>query len=540
VANVAVVRGSLRVTTDAKVIHAERFAEIGDLIQRDAEIIVQRWSQRAMQDQPQASRVHQQVLLNDLPDFLAEMGRSLTESGDPYSTPHCRPAATHGQQRWETGWSLEELVRDYQILRLVTLDYLDEALDRSLHLREVLAVGLALDEAIAASVARFTVFCEEQSHQQAEALRAADRRKNEFLATLAHELRNPLAPLRNSLDVMHLNGSDPETRQQLWEIMDRQVRQMTRLIDDLQDMSRIALGKLVLRRDRLDLKDALAQAIQTVTPLAEARRHSLLLSLPKDQLWVEGDATRLLQVFVNLLNNAVKYTPVAGEIRVSACREGDRAVVRVHDNGVGVPAEMQRQIFELFTQIDLGMDRQQAGLGIGLSLVRRLVELHGGSIEVHSEGRNRGSEFIVSLPVAESGVGRRADQPRPEPAVAGRRILIVEDNADGRRSLELLLSLVGHEVVTAENARQGIESAEANPPHVALIDIGLPDGDGCEVGQRLRTTCGPDLLLIALTGFSQPEDRQRALEAGFDAHLTKPVDLDTLQLTLATRFGSRA
>ncbi|MGQ0636814.1 MAG: hybrid sensor histidine kinase/response regulator [Planctomycetaceae bacterium] len=521
-------------STDAKAIHAERFAEIGNLIQRDAGVIIERWRQRAMQDQPQARRVHLQILLNDLPDFLAELGRGLTVSGDPYSTPHCRPAASHGQQRWEAGWSLEELVRDYQILRLVTLDYLDEALERSMHLREVLAVGLALDEAIAASVARYTIFCDEQSQQQAEALRAADRRKNEFLATLAHELRNPLAPLRNSLEVLGRNATDPKTRQQLWEMMDRQVRQMARLVDDLQDMSRIALGKLVLRSERVDLLDALSQAVQTATPLATIRRQNLTASWPDEPIWVDGDAARLVQIFVNLLNNAVKYTPVAGEVSVMASREGDRAVCRVRDNGVGVPAEMQRRIFELFTQIDLGSDREQTGLGIGLSLVRKLVELHGGSIELHSQGHNQGSEFIVSLPTARAGAERANDDSPAPPSASGRRILIIEDNADGRRSLQMLLQLAGHEVVTAETGNEGIEVATANPPQVALVDIGLPGMDGYEVARRLRTLCGPNTLLIALTGFSQPQDRERALEAGFNWHLVKPVDLDTLEKALAT------
>ncbi len=521
-------------TTDAKVLRADRFAEIGAVIQRDAGVIIERWCQRSIQEQSQARRVHYQVLLDHLPAFLDALGRGLIESGDPFNRPHYQTALEHGEQRWETGWSLNEVCRDYQILRLVLLDYLDEALERSLRLREIQAVGLALDEAIEASVARYTQFCEGQFHQQAESLREADRRKNQFLATLAHELRNPLAPMQNSLDALRLGRSDPSSVEQVRDIMDRQVRQMTRLVDDLLDMSRIALGKLELRKERIDLKAVLQQAVQMNAPLAAARRHAVTVELPTGAMWVEGDQARLIQVFVNLLNNAVKFTPENGQLTLSATSEGDQAIVRVCDDGVGIPNEMLTKIFDLFTQVDAGSGSAPGGLGIGLSLVRQLVELHGGAIVAANSGSGQGSEFTVTFPLVNRGAVESNSDSSGRQATAGRRILLIEDNADGRRSMEMLLKLLGHEIVTAENGARGIEAALAVAPDVALIDIGLPDMDGYQVATRLKSELGSRTVLVALTGFSQPEDRERAITAGFDSHLTKPVDLQTLQELLAS------
>lgn len=517
-------------STDAQVLRADRFSEIGQIIQRDAGVMIDRWILRAKQEQVQAQRVHHQVLLDHLPSFLTELGRGLQQEGDPYGTPHCLPAVIHGEQRWQAGWSLWELVRDYQILRIVVLDYLDEILDRSLRMREVLAIGLALDESIAASVTRYVRFCDDHARQQTAALREADRHKNEFLAMLAHELRNPLAPISNSIDILRVSNPDPAATRQLMDIMDRQVSQMSRLVDDLLDMSRIALGKLTLQGQRLDLKVVLTQAVQSVTPSAEARSHALSVSLLDGPLWVEGDPGRLLQVFVNLLNNAVKYTPPNGQISVTANREGSQAVVSIKDNGIGIAHEMIEHIFDLFTQIDLGADRDggSGGLGIGLSLVRRLVELHKGNITAFSSGRDQGSEFVVSLPLLATAI-QPAVPPTTPVSVSGRRILVIEDNADARNSLSLLLKLVGHQVLVAENGQRGIEIGCAERPDVALIDIGLPDMPGYEVARKLHQTLGERTFLVALTGFNQPEDLQHARAAGFHEHLAKPVKLQTLQ-----------
>ncbi len=529
-------------TTDARTIRAGRYAKIGAIIRRDACALIDRWAKRAAQEQPTAMRAHHEVLLDELPEFLWELGNGLAEAGDAGLPPHCRLAHRHADQRWQSGWSLAEVVRDYRILRLVVLDYLDECVDRPLRLVEVQAVGLALDEAIEVSVERYVRNREEQLQgleaavrKHEDALREADRRKNEFLATLAHELRNPLAPLRNSLEVVRLGGDSPATFREAREVMDRQVVQMTRLVEDLLDVSRIAQGKLVLRKGPLDLRPILEQAVQMNAPLAEARKHRLSVDLPAEPLWVEADQARLIQVFVNLLNNAAKFTPEAGQLTLSADREGEEAVVRVKDDGTGIAAEMLPHVFELFTQIDVGEERSQGGLGIGLTLVRRLVELHGGTIAATSPGPGLGSEFVVRLPTA------KAPQETGPAATGGqvflaRHILIVEDNRDGRESLALLLGMLGHRVDVAEDGPRGLDAALALRPEVALIDIGLPKLDGYEVASRVRAGLGEGVLLVALTGHGQPEDRQRAVAAGFDAHLVKPVELEELQRLLARRL----
>ncbi|MBY0232496.1 MAG: HAMP domain-containing histidine kinase, partial [Gemmataceae bacterium] len=362
------------VTTNASVIRAGRYGEIGEIIRRDATALIDRWARRAAQEQPTAQRVHHAVLLDELPELLAELGDSLAKAGDSGLPPHCRLARRHADQRWQTGWSLAELVRDYRILRLVVLAYLDETLDRPLRLMEIQAVGLALDEAIEYSVERFVRHREEELAKLESTLREADRRRNEFLATLAHELRNPLAPLRHSLEVMRRGGDEAAHAREQRERMDRQVAQLTRIVEDLLDVSRIAQGKLALRRAVIDLRSVLEQALQMAAPLAEERRHLVVADLPPGPLCVEGDQPRLIQVFVNLLNNAAKYTPAAGRIELMATCEEEAAVVRVKDNGGGIPGELLPRIFDMFTQTEDG--GAKGGLGIGLALVRRLVELH--------------------------------------------------------------------------------------------------------------------------------------------------------------------
>jgi signal transduction histidine kinase len=392
------------VTVKASEIRAERFAEIGAVVRRDAGEMIRRWAERAAEEQPAARRVHHAALLDHLPQVLADVATALEES-DPDAAPQRRTAARHGLQRWEVGWSPAEVVRDYRTLRLVVLEHLDEALDRPLRLNEVQAIGLALDEAAEASVERYARERDEQAgrleaslRDQAEALKEADRRKNEFMATLAHELRNPLAPLRNCLEIARLSGDSPEAIGKLREVMERQIGQMARLVDDLLDASRIAQGKLELRRLRTDLREAVELAVQANAPLREARRHKLTASLPAEALHVEGDQARLVQVVVNLLNNAVKYTPEGGHVRVEAEREGGEAVLRVSDDGEGIRADMLERIFELGEQLGVGADRSHGGLGIGLTLVRRLVELHGGTVRAASDGPGKGSTFTVRLP----------------------------------------------------------------------------------------------------------------------------------------------
>jgi PAS domain S-box-containing protein len=372
--------------------------------------------------------------------------------------------------------------------------------------------------------------------RQAEALKEADRRKDEFLAMLAHELRNPLAPIRNAVEVFRLLGpADPDLE---WarDMIGRQVQQLTRLVDDLLDVSRITRGKIALRKEPVDLAAVVARAVETSRPLLDARGHELTLDLPREPLRVEADATRLAQVVSNLLNNAARYTEEGGHIRLSVEPGRGEAVVRVRDDGMGIPAELLPQVFELFTQGDRSLARSEGGLGIGLTLVKRLVELHGGRVEARSAGPGRGSEFIVRLrtlapqpkrDMEDGGRGPSEVPPRP------RRVLVVDDNEDAAESLALLLRARGHEIRTAHDGPSALSVAEDFRPEVVFLDIGLPRMDGYEVARRLRVQPGREgLLLVALTGYGQDEDRRRAEEAGFDAHLVKPADLEALQRLL--------
>ena len=531
-------------TIDPQVLRAEQHLEIGRALQSCAPAIIERWSRRAAEEQPHADRVHEQVLRDQLPQFLQALGRSLAESTTAETAPHRGAAAEHGEQRWEAGWSLTEVVRDYQILRLVLFEDLEAALQRPLVRREVQAVGLALDEAIAASVAGYVRHrdaayhaLEQDLRKQAVELREIDRRKNEFLAVLAHELRNPLAPILHSVETLKLLGPVDAGVAQARDVVERQVKQMVRLVDDLADLTRIAQGKIELRRTTFDLAAAAAEAVQAAAPLVEAQGHRLSVSLPTEPLPVEGDHARIVQVVVNLLNNAAKYTDQGGCVWLTAGREGGEAVLSVRDNGVGIEAEMLGRVFDLFTQIDRSRPRSRGGLGIGLTLVRQLVGLHGGAVAVHSDGAGRGSEFTVRLPVAAPSAARAAPSDPAQPTSLPLNILIIEDHADARSTLQHLLTLLGHHVEAAADGARGVEAALVGRPQVALVDLGLPEVDGLEVARRLRAGLGTSVLLVALTGHTSEDDRRGSLEAGFDAHLAKPVDLDALKELLANAAG---
>ena len=532
-------------TIDPQVLRAEQHIEIGRVLQRQAQSLTDQWSKRAAEEQPHAARVHEQVLRDHMPEFLQTLGKSLADSTGPDAMPHAAPAAEHGEQRWEAGWSLGEVIRDYQILRLVIFEHLEGALQRSLLSREVQAIGLALDEAIAASVSTYVRHrdgafrkLEQDLREQAAALREADRHKNEFLAVLAHELRNPMAPILNSVEVLKLLGTSDAHIDQARDIVERQVKQMVRIVDDLLDLTRIAQGKVELRRSTFDLAAAVAEAIQTTAPLYEAQGHRLSVSLPKEPLRIEGDQARIVQVLVNLLNNAGKYTDRGGHVRLTAGREGDEVAVTVTDNGVGIEKEMLDRVFDLFTQIDRARPDSRGGLGIGLTLVRQLVQLHGGRVSVRSDGPGSGSEFVVRLPaVLPSGVPAKADPARQ--TTTPLHILIIEDNTDARLTLQQLLTLLGHRVDSAANGSEGVTAALAGRPDVALIDIGLPGMDGLEAARRLRDGLANAVLLVALTGHASEDDRRAALNAGFDDHLAKPVDLDALNRLLADAASRR-
>jgi len=395
--------------------------------------------------------------------------------------------------------------------------------------------------------------------QRVEELAVADRRKNEFLAILSHELRNPLAPIRTAVDLLRLRGSTDTDLRWGTDVIDRQVQQLGRLVHDLLDLSRISLGKIALYRECIPISAIVSQALETSRPNIEANGHELTVTLPTENFFVDGDLTRLAQVVANLLNNAAKYTRRGGHIWLSAERSplhGDgtpsggpgegEIVLRVRDNGIGIPAEMLSNIFNMFTQVDTSLERKTAGLGIGLTLARQLIEMHDGRIEAHSAGLGQGSEFLVRLPLAKPQAVQAAKAPADAPSDGrmqqpARRILVVDDNKDAAESFAKLLELAGHEVRMAHDGLEGVNLAGTFRPDVVLLDIGLPKMNGFNAARQIREQpWGKNMMLIALTGWGQEEDQQRSKEAGFDHHLVKPVKAKALNDLLASVPSSAA
>jgi len=376
---------------------------------------------------------------------------------------------------------------------------------------------------------------EDNLRKLAADLSETDRRKNEFLATLAHELRNPLAPISNMIEVVKRAGSNGELLKQAHETIERQLAQMVRLVDDLLDLNRITHDRLELRRSDVELATVIEQAVEVARPLIDAAGQKLTIDLPDEPIYLNADQARLAQVFGNLLNNSCKYTTPNGAISLSARRNGnDEVLVAVRDNGAGIPPDKIDSIFDMFMQVDRSSDRSQSGLGIGLTLVKRLVEMHGGSIEVHSAGEGQGSEFVVHLPIIKKPAVVSAPVSRLAPeSSAQRRILIVDDNRDSADSLAMLLEITGNQTYLAHDGVEALESIEKYHPEVVLLDIGLPKLDGHEVCRRVREQpWGKDIRIIALTGWGQEDDRRKSEEAGFNGHLVKPVDYDKLLVLL--------
>jgi len=377
-------------------------------------------------------------------------------------------------------------------------------------------------------------------------VREADRRKDEFLATLAHELRNPLAPVRNAVHLLHLQA--PPGGEGKWplQVIDRQMVQMTRLIDDLMDVSRITRGKLQLRTQRIELGEVIRAAVETSRPMLERSGHELTVTVPPERLYLNADPTRIAQALSNLLNNAAKYTEWGGRVWLTAERQGSDVVLGVRDTGIGIVAEMLPRIFDMFAQADRSLDRAQGGLGIGLTLVKRLVEMHGGSVQAQSEGPGKGSEFTIRLPL----VVDTAATPLPAAPESGTatpvsplRILVVDDNRDAAATMAMLLRISGNDVRTVHDGREAVDEAREFRPDVAILDIGLPGVDGYAAARTIRREpWGAGVVLIAVTGWGQETDRERSKEAGFDHHLVKPVEpaalvsiLSSLQQTAAAR-----
>ncbi|HXI92960.1 MAG TPA: PAS domain S-box protein [Blastocatellia bacterium] len=372
----------------------------------------------------------------------------------------------------------------------------------------------------------------ERAKLQAEALADLNRRKDEFLAMLSHELRNPLSPILNAVHLLRLQKDDDAIQQQAKVIIERQVGKLTRLVDDLLEVSRITTGRIRLQREQIDLRGIAERALETVRALIEQRGHELVASLSPEPIWLEADSLRMEQVIVNLLTNAAKYTGEGGRIALIVQQEGEEAVVRVRDSGVGIPPDVLPHIFDLFTQADKSLDRSEGGLGVGLTIVQRIAEIHGGRVEAHSKGLGHGSEFVVRLPITLPP----SIQPELTPAKSSEkvgsilRVLVVDDNRDSADTIAMLLARSGHDVRVAYSATTALDEAVEFHPDAAVLDIGLPEMDGYEVARRLRQN--PQLQnvrLIALSGYGQEADRQRSREEGFDSHMVKPVDSEKLE-----------
>ena len=404
------------------------------------------------------------------------------------------------------------------------------------HTQESVGLFRAVSDLVALAIAR----------QRAEqSLRDADRRKDLFLATLAHELRNPLAPLRGGIDLLQASTHDPETISITLEIMERQVRQLTRLVDDLLEVSRITQGRLELRKTRIALGTIVESALEQTRALFDEAGHELAIELPKESIELDADPVRLAQVLANLLSNAAKYTPAGGHVRLGAKLGEGHVVIAVSDDGVGIPPEKLERVFEMFEQVDRSLERNSSGLGLGLTLVKSLVEMHGGSVEAHSEGLGRGSTFTVKVPAVardenEAPGGKREaarpvetnERSMPKGAVRS-RVLIVDDNVDAGTVLGRLVTLLGHEACVVSSGAEALESMSSFVPDVVLLDIGMPGMNGYEVARRIRARSGTQPLLVALTGWGQAKDKARAAEAGFDRYLVKPVGREALQKLLA-------
>ncbi|MET0382047.1 MAG: PAS domain S-box protein [Burkholderiaceae bacterium] len=375
----------------------------------------------------------------------------------------------------------------------------------------------------------------DRKHAEA-ALRDADTRKDEFLATLAHELRNPLAPIRNAVQIMQLSRSE-DVHENARNIIERQLKQMVHLVDDLLDVSRISQGKVELRREIVDVAGVVTAAVETSRPLIDAGRHELAIRLgAQGALRVDADVTRLCQILANLLNNAAKYTPEGGRIEITAERDGAHASICVRDSGIGISKEMLPRVFDMFAQVDRSMERAQGGLGIGLALVKRLVEMHGGTVTASSGGPDLGCRFVVRLPLVDEAPGRPGPAPAPADArglgsgvAAGQRVLVVDDNVDSAESLSQMLAMLGYETATAHDGIEAVEAVRTRGPAIVLLDIGMPRMNGLDAARAIRRLPGGDrIILIALSGWGQHEDRRRSNAAGFDHHFVKPLDVEAL------------
>ena len=483
------------------------------------------------------------VLRNQIPEFLDKLANWL-EGSALAGTPEMRLAAVaHADQRLEHGFQLKQLIHEIRLLRatilrlLLSAEVLQDVGETAAVAERVIALArlnTGLDMAVADVVEHFTAERERRIRELAdrdiEQARQSDARKTAFLAALSHELRNPLAPILNGLHILECAEPGSEQSLRARDVIRRQTRHLTRLVDDLLDLTRISHGKIELHRKRFDLRDVVRATCDDHRSLVEQRGLALRLDAA-GPVWTDGDPTRIAQVLSNLLQNAAKFTAAGGTIGVSVAVNDQRVSLHVRDDGIGMEQAVIERIFEPFEQAQQQIARQQGGLGLGLALVKGLAELHGGSVSAHSAGPGRGSEFVVELPLALPAVVETVAESAPSPS---RLVLIIEDNIDNGDTLAQVIELGGHRARVARTAKSGIALAQELKPDVVLCDIGLPDMDGYEVARVLRTN--GDLAttrLIAVSGYAQPEDKKRAKEAGFDAHLAKPPPLDELSAILA-------
>jgi signal transduction histidine kinase/CheY-like chemotaxis protein len=515
-------------TTMSAQLRAEPHNLIGTVIGRDAGVIVDKWARRAIDEESIAKRVHHDVLLDHLPTFLWELGKGLADSGAADSFRHCRPAGLHGDQRWETGWSIDQVVRDYQLLRIVVLEHLYETVDRALTKHEVMALGVYFDDAIASSVKAF-LLCS-KSAAATESVEKTGERSEELLGILGilgHELRNPLAPLGNALQVLKLSGAEPSAVERSRLLMERQHKVLTRLVNDLLDLPRLTQGKMQIRSERLNLRTLVNDAVEDRRSAFEEVGVQLKVELTVDSIHTMGDGLRLTQVVGNLLGNAVKFTDRGGEVHVVLKRHPSRpvAIISVRDTGIGIDAAVLPKIFEAFVQAERSFERSRGGIGLGLALVKGIVELHGGCVFATSQGYGSGSEFVVELPLIEIPPESEKNVEKPPVQSLAKRILVIEDNLDSAESLKEYLELLGHKVTIANSGPDGVQVATNAAPDVVVCDIGLPGMNGHEVCAELRKNPKlSQIFIVVLTGHSLEQEGSDQSEANFDCYLLKPVD----------------
>jgi two-component system CheB/CheR fusion protein len=516
--------------------------------QRDE--IVRVW-EASVAEESQRIALTGSVLRDHVPELVSELADWMETANERDAGPPMNAASVaHSASRLEHGFELGQLIHEVRLLRNAILSLLlaRETTEQEGHSRgmatrvvELARLNMGLDFAIAEGVEWFVEERERRlltlANREIQLAREADRRKSDFLAVLSHELRNPLAPILNGLHIIDRAepGSEPARRAR--EIVHRQTRHLTKLVDDLLDTTRLAHGKIDLHREHFELKQLASATFDDHREIFARRGVAVSLEMDPAPASIHGDPIRIAQILSNLMQNAAKFTPTGGQVSVAVHTEGGYALLRIRDNGVGMERDALKEVFEPFVQGRQNIARQQGGLGLGLALVKGLIELHGGSVSARSAGVGRGSEFIVTLPLAPASPPT-TPAPLPEPGQREPRlILIIEDNIDGGDALAQMLELWGHQVHIARDGESGIALASDLKPDIVLCDLGLPDIDGYAVARALRADGSLHATrLIALTGYAQPDDRQRVLEAGFDAHLAKPVPLDELDELLGRRI----